>query len=658
MDTQLKFSDIIRYILLGCISMLVVTVAFVLYDSYCTGSTYNLPFWVTTLNAYMESYSSSLTIVAVVAIASFYFVGLIVQGIRMMFCQILYYFKDNRFMSFLFGDCNNFPQWSALVAFLTRTFVFSPVFFYEINVYCRVLKFRNHTSSGYPKWLNISNHPEELCEIIEGAINSGKYRDDDRRYLNELLIGILTVIRITMWTFIVMSLFALPQVETASKILILALICMFAGAIVTMIAKAYASEYIKSLGTSITARCNDSQVKERFNKMLAANGTPRVFLLVRTCSKNAPMYERNLKRTLDSINRQTYQNILVIVLEDVDKDYDNQVTTAKQIISLYQDSQNYPFLFDKIAYSVEHCGGPAAAMIRIKELFLKTACDDDIAVMLDDDDALKRSDAIEDIVYMMNSRKANICITSFESCGEISMDITNKGGGKHNELVNILSKKRAGHFTPDLCYASSIGWTKAFKHETAKTMHYLLTKYADEYRCLERYEDFPDFIAFLFSKSRVCGVPKPTHLYYKDKGRITTTKNIEDFKVARVGFLALLLKMVVENPNLFDNVFKAETHAIEFIVFKTCQIEGIMAKFSKEANEKKASGKKLDEGENDFIGMVPGTFTKWLYEKIHAENLDTTITRHLHDVTSCDSFIRYVSEKKKEFILKNILSSK
>ena len=145
------------------------------------------------------------------------------------------------------------------------------------------------------------------------------------------------------------------------------------------------------------------------------------------------MYERNLKRTLDSINRQTYQNILVIVLEDVDKDYDNQVTTAKQIISLYQDSQNYPFLFDKIAYSVEHCGGPAAAMIRIKELFLKTACDDDIAVMLDDDDALKRSDAIEDIVYMMNSRKANICITSFESCGEISMDITNKGGGKHNE---------------------------------------------------------------------------------------------------------------------------------------------------------------------------------------------------------------------------------
>ena len=369
MDTQLKFSDIIRYILLGCISMLVVTVAFVLYDSYCTGSTYNLPFWVTTLNAYMESYSSSLTIVAVVAIASFYFVGLIVQGIRMMFCQILYYFKDNRFMSFLFGDCNNFPQWSALVAFLTRTFVFSPVFFYEINVYCRVLKFRNHTSSGYPKWLNISNHPEELCEIIEGAINSGKYRDDDRRYLNELLIGILTVIRITMWTFIVMSLFALPQVETASKILIIAFICMIAGAIVTMIAKAYASEYIKSLGTSITARCNDSQVKERFNKMLAANGTPRVFLLVRTCSKNAPMYERNLKRTLDSINRQTYQNILVIVLEDVDKDYDNQVTTAKQIISLYQDSQNYPFLFDKIAYSVEHCGGPAAAMIRIKELF-------------------------------------------------------------------------------------------------------------------------------------------------------------------------------------------------------------------------------------------------------------------------------------------------
>ena len=114
MDTQLKFSDIIRYILLGCISMLVVTVAFVLYDSYCTGSTYNLPFWVTTLNAYMESYSSSLTIVAVVAIASFYFVGLIVQGIRMMFCQILYYFKDNRFMSFLFGDCNSFPQWSAL----------------------------------------------------------------------------------------------------------------------------------------------------------------------------------------------------------------------------------------------------------------------------------------------------------------------------------------------------------------------------------------------------------------------------------------------------------------------------------------------------------------------------------------------------------------
>ena len=125
-----------------------------------------------------------------------------------------------------------------------------------------------------------------------------------------------------------------------------------------------------------------------------------------------------------------------------------------------------------------------------------------------------------------------------------------------------------------------------------------------------------------------------------------------------MGFLTLLLKMVVENPNLFDNAYKAEAHAIEFIVFKTCQIEGIMAKYSKEANEKNASGKKLDKGESDFIGIMPGTFSKWLYEKIKADNLDASITRHLHNVTSCDSFLQYVSEKKKEFILKNILSSK
>ncbi|MGN1245685.1 MAG: hypothetical protein ACI4UN_03550 [Muribaculaceae bacterium] len=666
MDTHLKFSDIIRYIFLGCIALIIVALAIVLYHTYCVCNTVELFDWIkkSNFNQYVKEVTDSFTIIAIAAIASFYFVGIIVQGIRMMFFQLLYYFKDTAPMSFLFGNSSSHHHSAALIAFFIRTFLFSPVFFYDISTYCRVLKFRNYSSSGYPKWIFISNHPEELCEIIEGAISSGKYRDDDRRYLNELLIGILAVVRIVMWVFLALPLFSKCLMLNVSHTLLVALLFLAIGFIITLIAKAYASEYIKSMGTSLSARCNDPEIMQRFNKLLASNGTPKVYILMRTCFSVQPghpvnaqqlQYEQNLKRALDSINRQSYRNIMVIVLEDTAKKLDKEATPASKIIASYQDSSKFPFLFDKIAYSVENCGSPAASMIRIKELFFKTACDNDIAIMLDDDDALKRSDAIEDIVYMMNRRKANICLTSFESCGEISRDITNKGGGKHNELVNQLSTKLAGDFQPDLCYASSIGWTKAFRLQSAKTMHSLLSQYASRYRELKRYEDFPDFIAFLFSDSRICSVPTPTHLYYKDKGRITTIKNIADFEVARTGFLSLLLKMVVENHKLFTNPYEAEAHTIEFILFKTCQIEGIMNKYAREAKAKIKAGESLEEGEADFIGVVPGTFSSWLYHQLAADNLLQHIAKHLPDVKSADSFFTCVRDKQAQLVAKNII---
>lgn len=662
MDTNLKFSDIIRYIFLGCIALIIVALAIVLYHTYCrcilTDVSQSDP------AKYLKDATDSFTIVAVTAIASFYFVGIIVQGIRMMFFQLLYYFKGTTPMSFLFGNSSSHHHFSALISFIIRTFIFSPVFFYDISIYCRVLKFRNYSSSGYPKWLYISNYPEELCEIIEGAISSGKYRDDDRRYLNELLIGILAVVRIVMWVFFALSIFADCLQLNVCHTQLVALLFLAIGFIITLIAKAYASEYIKSMGTNISARFSDPEIMQRFNKLLASNGTPKVYILMRTCffvQSGQPVptqqlqYEQNLKRALDSINRQSYRNIMVIVLEDTAKKLDKEATPASKIIASYQDSSKFPFLFDKIAYSVENCGSPAASMIRIKELFFKTACENDIAIMLDDDDALKHSDAIVDIVYMMNRRKANICLTSFESCGEISRDITNKGGGKHNELVNELSTKLAGDFQPDLCYASSIGWTKAFRLQSAKTMHTLLSKYAARYRELERYEDFPDFIAFLFSNSRICGVPAPTHLYYKDKGRITTIKKIADFEVARTGFLSLLMKMVVENHELFSNPYEAEAYTIEFILFKTCQIEGIMNKYAREAKAKIKAGEPLEEGETDFIDVVPGTFSGWLYHQLAADNLLPHIAKHLPLVESADSFFSCVRDKQAQLVAKSII---
>ncbi len=240
------------------------------------------------------------------------------------------------------------------------------------------------------------------------------------------------------------------------------------------------------------------------------------------------------------------------------------------------------------------CKGAAYSMFNIREaLFKLSRNDNDIAILLDDDDILAYSGAVKDIYDCMQNREdgkdgAGVCISQFEIIGEVDKSIVNRGGYRHNKLVEQIDLKpemKEPYGEGSLCFADSLGWTKSYRVGVLKQYHNDLLCYFGSRRNLKRfmcrnnaYEDFPDIINLCRKDVNVVGLPKKTHSYRKLSGSITSTPHKSDFVHKRPNYLALLMGLY---KYLDGGCLKSASKVVvaRYFAVKVLTVENILAKY-------------------------------------------------------------------------------
>lgn len=688
MSTNIKFSILIRYVLQGFFSLIVIfaTLSYIdmaLFDHSISFLEQLFGFaslkYTKGAETMIKADDNQDLIKFIIALLLCFIAGIAMNGVRLAFMQFVRWLSGKlRIVRKIhltgFGDGCNFWLFQWLIRLLF------PTYYYNTFNYCRVIHNLKNVSSHYPNWVFISKRPELLSEIIDNISgNAGK--DDDRLYMNELVTTMIMIVHSCLFALLL----------TGNFIQIYTLILLVCDSLLILCAKAYADDYIRSLGVAFKSLTNDNI--RQYNNTMVLLGAPKAYILVRT--KNCE--ENYLANTLKSIENQTYCNNHIIILEDFDdKNQENDDSIRKTVLE-YQNFNEHPSIAHNITYCKTKCGSPAAAMNQIRKLFLNTAGDDDIAIILDDDDEFLRKNAVEDIVVNMQKGKANMCITTFETKGDIGKDITNGGGRIHNNVVRKLenrsqkgicpnramdimhslhdhllkffnSKTPIKRRVPDFCYSSSIGWTKAYRKDMVSWYDELLenTRYKD----LRKYEDFPDFINFLSKKVVITGVSEPTHSYFKRSNRVTTQISTpRDFSECRAGNLQLLLGLVEQNIDKLNR--KSYLYTREFILFKMCQIEDIfygtrrdnLKKIEKRHKLKKNEAKLLDEWKqhkNKTLYFSECVFEEIRNQKPTRDNAEEVLKKFCgsENPFNLDSFKDMIAENMRYLTSQKILNLK
>ncbi|MEE0991171.1 MAG: hypothetical protein UIC45_07620 [Paludibacteraceae bacterium] len=311
--------------------------------------------------------------------------------------------------------------------------------------------------------------------------------------------------------------------------------------------------------------------------------------------------------------------------------------------------------------------GSAYALYRLREYFVtrKDARDSDIAIILDQDDELKR-DAIRNIVKRMPEN--GIVVSPFRIEDNDGIDITDDGGRIHNILARILSfecltkllldsrikeepkyqklffpfslselkdlfigiGKNAlqcfeqlkynllGLFKLRYGYAdlSSICWTKSYSFKALEQYHNALTEFIGPgkgkiktfYSQLNAYEDFIDFYVLLLKDVPISGNLSVSHIYKKHKNSITATPNIDDFQLKRTNSLLTLIDLSYSTKRKeakFRKNYKLMLH--RFVASKVCQISCILNNYIKNYKE---------EGKKEFAAFAAKVHNRYFVNKL------------------------------------------
>ena len=550
-----------------------------------------------------------------IAIAVMYFVGVVFFGLRMSLsrnCKV-----------------SKFVGW--------RKFL-SPCIRLDVNHLCNEFKDNREEGRRIPDWIYMVKRPSELLDrVVEYMFKGAKEdTDDEMRYMNETATTLIFILYLAIPIQIVISMINFVQIlkksnleqaltNTSISLAIFGAVLVVLIQILSVTAKTFAVNFLMKLGHMENV-CKGLEGKSKLP--FSPNEFPTAFVLIRTTKKgsNNNGY-KYLKNALRSVIRQDYPNIRVIILDDVEninesKTQDSEITTIIDAI-LDKSDKKWEKL---ISYNQDICEGPAGAAFRIRELFLMVAKERDIAIMLDDDDTLRHDGAISDIVLHICMNQADICLCSFETIEDTHLNICNNGGKTHNDIVARLEKE-AKVFDNSMVMASSIGWTKAYTCKQVKKYNECIlgTKLqkgtlsfhgSSKYKQLKRYEDFPDILVLASSGEdkalpKITGVSIPTHNYSKHTGRVTTSPNVKDFKIARPQFLALTLKLAFsadkEGWSISD---KNIQNIVRFVLFKTLQISNILMKRRREYEKGNKSWEEFKNERKD-------SFTDYLYEKLN-----------------------------------------
>lgn len=585
---KMKLSDIFKYMVSGLVEVMII-VAIIGLDKVTTAITGILQY-----GQVEELRAIIMTAIPIVVLASLYILGYLTQSILLLF-------YGGRFLGT--GIC-------------------------EVAQYIRHYPKLMPKEDKYPDWVHWSDNPGKVIdtykEILE-AQNPSDYKTEFL-YSNQMFQGIsfalvivllyscttCDVLQLALPAAFLLSLFIinkcarkwpiLPYIFTVIICIALAIRCFYMPednqvrqwiwllflVISLIFAIQLAKRQIIRFGV-LTQNTNDGI----FRKTLERCGQPKAYILIRA---HQVLY---LKDTLNSIVAQDYPNIKVLLLID-----NSAVSTERDSIIALSDSFREQHKLN-IVTSISKKSGPAAMAYEIRDIYLKYANADDIAIMLDSDDKFYAPTVISRIMTKMFRTKSDICLISFEIFGHTSLNFSMN---THNKLVKEIATEKPFWTTEELDdkkkihRISTIGWTKCYTKEIVSFYQECLKEYYNvNYNGATKFEDFPDIVTLLKKDIRICAVEKTSILFRKRTGSTTTDikwKNYEDIRY----FLQTCSKIVDSMKEyLIENAAEIATNRL--IPFKFLQYYNILATDESVRNALKTEDAANTTPENKFYKL-------------------------------------------------------
>ena len=586
MNAQVRFSDIIRYVLLG-----VFTLGYLLLLAYLLDIDIILSRSQDMLN--FISNSESATFVLVLILIFSLFLGIMIQSLR----SIFEYYP----MKYLVET--NLTQGKPNSKFINK--LCSIMLFGSIFHECFGEKKKARFNEDMPHWIYLSENPYTMLNFVRGRMVKDKSSEtstlSESYYYHELFRGMIycivlvgIIVLLVFWNDIRIQAFGW-------LIFILSLVCGII--IMRFAAHIQARTYLRYINSNydlfIDYKTNRSQY--------IGNQIPYVYILIRTIEQEHRLHF--LTRALESVLNQDYPNKHIILLNDFsnDKDYsrDKEDKIENNLIDrvekcLQQKYGDKPDFIDNLKKittykNSEHHLGASGSSLEIKKSFVNEASENDIAVFLDDDDYFDRNDVLSDIMLKMKGTRADICLTSFRNVSDMGYVLSNGGGKFHNEIIKKLARlKTAITFQMNLIFTDTLGWTKCYSHrvmkkyvETISAYDYYLSRVATEgqnkFVATPSFEDFPDFFCYLFKDIRITAIEKPTHCYFNRNNSLTGVRDNKSFLYRRnflaytAGIVRFIDRTHPDNISLCEDAQKATT---QFLYYKIGVISNIiMLKF-------------------------------------------------------------------------------
>lgn len=270
--------------------------------------------------------------------------------------------------------------------------------------------------------------------------------------------------------------------------------------------------------------------------------------------------EQYIKKAIDSVLKQDYPNVELLVLDDGSTD------RTAEIVCGYDNP--------KIRYTRCENKGPAGAFRVIAAETLRRADKNDYIFSLDGDDFYTREDALSGTVKKMKALDANLCIIGMEFSGDKNFVLQPNAGKKHNDTVKKLAaRNRAENImtAPFIIDADTALCSKVYRRDMFAKYINLLPEFAPD---LKVCEDFPTTVALLMKDARVTANPDIFYGYYKHGGSVTSKPKVADFERDRIQFLKITQQLVAQNPQEFFAV--APCFVNKFIRAKYEIISGIV----------------------------------------------------------------------------------
>lgn len=581
MENKIRLSDVIKYLLVGglFISMLVICYLVLFATDKSNTELHEL------FSNFVELPSFVIT---VLIIAPSYFVGLFIHAFNELLISLSKRnFKKLEKKQQIFTTSSNPKE---KYPYITIEIFFRKTFYYILNLFykCTIedvsismkrdIKNKSKYISDVPVWISLSKEPHKTLKILSEKISE---KDADVKgeylYLNEFILGV----RLSIYIISLIMIWGGIENGFTTKLWLELLFTVAIFIILfSMFAKVFARKYIRYIDSCIKA--NNISTEE---VLMQEGGLACAYILIRSTTHIKHEY---FDKMFNSVLNQNYPNIKIILLEDISKKCNT--TTTTETLSEYLKEQQQRCDIPEIIYCKSEVNGAAGASIEIRNKFVEVANKCDIAILLDDDDELASNTAVYDIMSKMIITDADICLVGFKETNQLGLSLISNKKHYDSLLHEISQYDKAIEFDDInyLCRAASMAWTKCLKQPIVEKYCEIIKDQEEKRKVKElkpfnqllAYEDFTDYMIFLFDKIKITAITDTIYSYKKHDLSITSINNLttESFKEQRIGFLHYLINCVYTPKSGVNFTENHKNSLTEFLKYKTFVITEILDK--------------------------------------------------------------------------------